>query len=382
MAREKRLGIISIMEGYPWGGSEALWLDMAEEALKKNIHVSVSYKHWDALPQQIKHIEEKGADLYLRKPNYIKTPLVSKVLRKLRGQSTIIKKENPFLDIFAAKPDLLLINEGAFTSILHFPDLYELLLDGTIPYVLLVHQNREYGAINPNLYEKAKTIYSNAKQVLFVSKRNKDMANTMLCTTLKNAIVVRNPVNLETLGVIDYPKSNQIKLATVGRLFCEQKGQDLLLRALAQLKDDYNFTLSIYGTGEDEIYLKELTSYLNLENHVTFAGYNSNVRAIWNENQMLALASHYEGIPLVVVEAMLCGRPCLLTDVAGNTEWIQHLESGFIANSPTVEALVKVLKLAFNQKEKWQAMGEKAASRAEELYDPAPGETILKLVWE
>jgi glycosyltransferase involved in cell wall biosynthesis len=43
-----------------------------------------------------------------------------------------------------------------------------------------------------------------------------------------------------------------------------------------------------------------------------------------------------------IVEAMLCGRPCLLTDVAGNTEWIQHLENGFIASSPTVVSLVKV----------------------------------------
>jgi glycosyltransferase involved in cell wall biosynthesis len=382
MAKQQSIGIISIMEGYPWGGSEALWLDMAEEALKKKMHVSVSYKHWDALPQQLKLIEEKGADLYLRKPNYIKTPLVSKVLRKLRRQSAIIRKENPFLAIFATKPDVLLINEGAFTSILHFLELYQLVLDGNIPYVLLVHQNREHGAINPASYEKAKTIYSNAKQVLFVSERNKEMANTMLSMSLTNASVVRNPVNLETLGIIDYPKSKQIKLATVGRLLCRQKGQDLLLRALAQLKEDYNFTLSIYGTGEDEIYLKELSSYLNLDNHVYFAGYNANVRAVWDENQMLVLASHFEGMPIVIVEAMLCGRPCLLTDVAGNTEWIQHLESGYIANSPTVEALVEVLKLAFNQKEKWQGMGEMAASRAEGLYDPAPGETILKLVWE
>jgi hypothetical protein len=117
MVRQQSIGIISIMEGYPWGASEALWLEMAEEALKKSMQVSVSYKHWDALPQQLKHIEEKGANLYLRKPMYIKTPLVSKVLRKLRRQRTIIKKENPFLDIYAANPDVLLINQGAFTSI-------------------------------------------------------------------------------------------------------------------------------------------------------------------------------------------------------------------------------------------------------------------------
>jgi hypothetical protein len=33
--------------------------------------------------------------------------------------------------------------------------------------------------------------------------------------------------------------------------------------------------------------------YLNLDNHVGFAGYNANVRAIWDDNQMLVLASHF-----------------------------------------------------------------------------------------
>lgn len=380
MAKLQSIGIISTMEGYPWGGSEALWMNMAEDALKMKIHVSVSYKFWDVLPKQLIQIEEMGANLFLRKTKYIKVPLLTKVLRKLRGQDTIIKKENPFLNIFSIKPDVLLINEGTFTSILHFPELYQLLLESTIPYVLLVHQNMEYGAINPGFYDNAKKIYNNAKQVIFVSERNMDMARMMLCTTLNNATVVRNPVNLETLGVIDYPNSSLIKLATVGRLFCKQKGHDLLLRALAQLKNHYNFSLTFYGIGEDEVYLKELVSYLKLEKEVIFSGYNANVRSIWTENQMLVLASHYEGMPIVIVEAMLCGRPCLVTDVAGNTEWIQHLENGFIANTPTVDELVKVLKLAFNQKEKWQLMGEKAALKAEALYDKTPGETLLNLL--
>ena len=70
---------------------------------------------------------------------------------------------------------------------------------------------------------------------------------------------------LKDIGVIPFPQGTKMKLATVGRLHCAQKGHDILLRALALLKDNFEFQLTFYGTGEDEIYLKELCVYLGLE---------------------------------------------------------------------------------------------------------------------
>lgn len=380
MASQQNIGIISLMEGYPWGGSEALWYDMAKEALKQNVEVRVSYKYWEALPEQLQTLKRNGASLNLRTPIYLKTPLFKKFIKRFSGQSIPIRKENPFLPFIESNYDVLLINEGAFASLLHFPDLYNYLLKQDVPYVLLVHQNREYGSLPLEWIEKAKAIYAKAKQVLFVSKRNQKMANIQLCTTLNNASVVRNPVNLESTEKIEYPDSQTIKLATIGRLYCQQKGQDILLRALASLENDYNFQLTLYGTGDDEDYLKELTQYLNLDNHVRFAGYQNDVRSIWEEEQMLVLPSHYEGMPIVVVEAMLCGRSCLVTDVAGHKEWIEDEVNGYICESSTVEAMERTLRKALNDKANWKTMGLKARERAFQLYDSHPGKTLLDLV--
>ena len=56
---------------------------------------------------------------------------------------------------------------------------------------------------------------------------------------------------------------------------------------------------------------------------------------IWAEHHALVLPSRFEGMPLVVVEAMLCGRPCIVTDVGGNAELIRDGINGFLAKAPT-----------------------------------------------
>lgn len=382
MAKQLKIGVISIMEGYPWGGSEELWYDMAIEALNAKQEVLVSYKSWDTIPKPLCILRSRGAKLFLRNSKTYYPSIAARIFGKIIGKPAKPEIKNIFEEVFKKQPDLILINEGAFLSILHFPELYELLLKKDIPYILLSHQNREYGAIKPEWYLTAQKIYCNAEKALFVSERNRTMANYQLCKRLNNSLVVRNPVNLEDPEILPFPKKERINLACVGRLHCEQKGQDLLLRALAKLYLNYDFQLSFYGSGPDEKYLQDLTIFLELEDNVKFCGFVENVGKVWEENQMLILASHYEGMPLVVVEAMLCGRPCLVTDVAGHTEWIEDGINGYICESPTVNALKSKLINAFLNHTNWEQMGIKARERALSLHDSNPGRTLLNLVLE
>ena len=60
------------------------------------------------------------------------------------------------------------------------------------------------------------------------------------------------------------------------------------------------------------------------------------IEEIWSANQVLVMPSRYEGLPLVIVEAMLCSRPVLATDVEGNSEIGIDGLTGFLAAAPTV----------------------------------------------
>ena len=82
---------------------------------------------------------------------------------------------------------------------------------------------------------------------------------------------------------------------------------------------------------------------------------------------MLVLPSRAEGLPLALVEAMLCARPAVVTDVGGNAELCVDGETGFVAAAPAVSLLEQTLERAWNHRHEWQSMGTAARTRAERL---------------
>ena len=67
------------------------------------------------------------------------------------------------------------------------------------------------------------------------------------------------------------------------------------------------------------------------------------------------------GLPLVVVEAMLCGRLCIVTDVAGNAELMEDGISGFVAPAHTPDLLDQALERAWQRREEWSEIGRQAS---------------------
>jgi len=89
------------------------------------------------------------------------------------------------------------------------------------------------------------------------------------------------------------------------------------------------------------------------------------------------MPSIMEGMPLAVVEAMLCGRTVMATHVGGHKEWITHNINGFIADEPTVESISEAMEMTWSKKNNWESMGKAAHEKALELYDPNSGNTYL-----
>jgi glycosyltransferase involved in cell wall biosynthesis len=87
-----------------------------------------------------------------------------------------------------------------------------------------------------------------------------------------------------------------------------------------------------------------------------------------------------EGMPLAVVEAMLCGRVCLVTNVGGHAEWIDDNTSGFLIPAPNVSSILQTLNRALAHKNRWEAIGMQAHRSATTLYDPNTGSTLLNRI--
>jgi glycosyltransferase involved in cell wall biosynthesis len=167
-------------------------------------------------------------------------------------------------------------------------------------------------------------------------------------------------------------------MALVGNLMTVHKGQDILLSVLNEAKwKARNWRLNIYGDGPDRAYLEQLTRYYQLQDSVTFHGRIPDIRDLWTRNHLLVMPSHMEGMPLAIVEAMLCGRPCVATDVGGVKEWIKEGFSGYVAEAATLRSFDEALERAWADRERWETVGRNGRESALAKYDPDAGRTLL-----
>jgi Glycosyl transferases group 1 len=150
--------------------------------------------------------------------------------------------------------------------------------------------------------------------------------------------------------------------AAVRRLTPPQKGRDILLEALARQRwAGRNWHLTLYGDGSYREGLERLIRRLNLSHRVTLAGHVA-AEQIWLENHVLVMPSRFEGMPLTIIEAMLCGRPVVATNVAGHSEVIVDGITGFMAEAATAQSLDMALERMWAHRDGLDKMGKAAAA--------------------
>jgi glycosyltransferase involved in cell wall biosynthesis len=213
---------------------------------------------------------------------------------------------------------------------------------------------------------EAAASYTAARRVFCVSRSNLDLLRLQVGEPLLNGEVVCNPYNVSPERPPAWPdESGGWRLACVARIDPAAKGQDLLLQILAQPEwRDRPVELNFFGAGPDELALRRMAGMLHLTN-VHFRGHVADIRAIWEQNHLLVLPSRYEGLPLALVEAMWCGRPAVVTDVAGNAELCVDDETGFVAPAATLSSATHTLQRAWDRRKEWLRMGQAARARVE-----------------
>src|SRR6516225_827139 len=175
----------------------------------------------------------------------------------------------------------------------------------------------------------------------------------------------RNPFNVVYDAAPPWPPidvNSELRLACVARLDPAAKGQDILLEALAHPSwAGRRWRLTLYGDGPSRIGLARLVERLQLNDRVVFAGHVSIVEEIWASNHVLTMPSRWEGLPLAIVEAMLCARPVMATDVGGSSEVIENGVSGILAAAPTIVSVREALEVLWTRREDLREMGKAAA---------------------
>jgi glycosyltransferase involved in cell wall biosynthesis len=271
----------------------------------------------------------------------------------------------------ARRPAIVVISNGGGLCPL---ELVELCVQLDQPFATIMHANHEAWWPEDGHARRYRAALPAALRCYFVSETNRKLAEKQIGCQLTNAEIVRNPFNVAYDAAPAWPTADDpLRMACVARLEPAAKGQDLLLEVLAEPPwSSRHWTLALYGAGANREGLLRLAEGLGLQSRVGLRGHVDDVASIWAESHLLVLPSRYEGLPLALVEAMLCARAAVVTDIAGNGEAVTDGVTGFLAESPTVPALRRALERAWERRSDLQRMGQDAGKRIRELVPRDP----------
>jgi glycosyltransferase involved in cell wall biosynthesis len=125
--------------------------------------------------------------------------------------------------------------------------------------------------------------------------------------------------------------TNKGPIIGIGVRLCEQKGITYLLHAMPGIIEKIpDCTLVIAGRGPLEADLKNATSALGIDKNVKFVGMRLDIPELLKLFDAYVLPSLWEGLPMVLLEAMAAGCPVVATDVGGVATVVQHEVTGLI----------------------------------------------------
>lgn len=163
------------------------------------------------------------------------------------------------------------------------------------------------------------------------------------------------------------PPGRPASLVTIGR-FSEQKGQLLLIEAMAEvMRRGVDVSLVMVGDGPLRAPIERAISQAGLGARITLTGWldEAGVRREIEQAQALVLPSFAEGLPMVVMEAMISARPVIATWVAGIPELVQDGRTGWLVPAGDAGALADAITdMATTAEDRLRRMGTTGRARA------------------
>lgn len=360
-----------------WGGSEELWAQCVPHLLNNGYNVIVYKKHLNYHHPKFSELADKGVVLADTKSTFsLGRRIISRGLITLNNAYTEIKRLAPIQradqafikNLKESNPKLAIISQGINFDGLSYA--YQCLLLN-IPYVIICQKAVDF--YWPGIGDRPfmiKTLLQ-AKQIFFVSHHNYKLTEEQFGIKLPNSSIVFNPVKVSRYPLPFPNTTDGYKLACVARLFLLDKGQDMLLRILAQQKwKNRALTISFIGSGDDLEPLQSMAKFLEIQN-IEFIGQIDNIENIWHNYHALILPSRSEGLPLSVVEAMASGRPVIVTNAGGTAEIVEDGVTGFVGKID-YDMFDDAMERAWSNREDWRNIGQKAAAYIAQIVPKEP----------
>lgn len=183
----------------------------------------------------------------------------------------------------------------------------------------------------------------------------------------------------------EMPVSERVTFALIGTI-SERKAQDILLKTILKLPLEYQekIELLIIGTAleTEREYWEELKPLIKQVKHVRVEGEVSQeeLAAKYKDIDVLVCPSRDDPMPIVVTQAMMYGRVCVLSKNVGQEEFVKSGENGFIFEDE--RELLEQIKWIVQHKDKLNDIGKRARMIYEQNFSERIMEERLKGLWQ
>ncbi len=352
-----RLSIMEVIYSFNLGGSEQLSVAIAKILRERGFPVSVcSLAGSDGVIRQ--QLEE----------NHI--PCFSAGM----GQLSRLRFQYALYKIFRKeKPDVIHVHHAPMLIQAYLPAR----LAGIKKIVLTEHSNHH--TKNESRLKKLSRFFSKrADVVTTIHDGLREFFINDFGVPAENVVTIPNGIDVDKFSpiaeidkVLDASEVNNKKfvISCIGRLVPE-KDHENLLNAIKQMVDGgvFDFEVQIIGDGPRFDAVRDCIDKLNISSYVKMLGARNDILELLRESDVVVLSSKTEGLPMVLLEAMCVGVPCIATAVGG----IPHLlgsEVGVVVPPENSELLAKAIKNTYENRTLLNTMGQQSRQRIINDYD-------------
>lgn len=239
--------------------------------------------------------------------------------------------------------------------------------------VRVAQEHMNLSVHRPDVCQAIKTYYPRFDAVAVLTQRDREDYAGLLPSTR----VVRIPNAVHSLDQEPSNYTNKIAVAA-GRL-APQKGFDMLIPAFAKVAERHpDWQLRIFGVGERKEQLRELIEKHHLYNNVLLMGHTQHLDDELAKASLYVLSSRFEGLPMVMIEAMAHALPVVSFDCpTGPADVLTDGREGILVPPMDTGALAEALCRVMDDKGLREEMGAAAVKSARE-YAPE----VVHTQWE
>ena len=164
-------------------------------------------------------------------------------------------------------------------------------------------------------------------------------------------------------------KANELVVGAVAKLWEGKGHRDILLAAKDVIKKVPDVKFMFVGEGYLRKELEKLTDSLGLSKHVIFTGFRTDIPEITSIFDIAVLASYFEGLGRVLLEAMVLGKAVVATRVGGIVDVVDDGETGLLVEPKNHKELAQAIIKLLSDSNLRRKMGGSARKRIDERFN-------------